>query len=126
MDPTKGRALVIDDETMVRSTLTDVLEACGYAADAAESGEAALARFAAGRYRVVLTDLLMPGMSGLEVVAGVRRVDPGVPVILLTGLGNTSATAAARGDGVLVLSKPPSLAKLRAALETACGQPTGT
>jgi len=125
METNKGRALVVDDEEMIRSMLTDVLEAFGYEVDAAESGEAALAHFVAGRYRVVLTDLLMPGMSGLDVVTELRRVEPALPAILLTGLGNASTAANARQEGVLVLYKPVSLDKLMAALETTTAGPVG-
>jgi CheY-like chemotaxis protein len=119
------RALVIDDETMVRTMLADALEVFGYSVDAVDSGKAALARFAAGRYDVVMTDLLMPDMSGLEVVEELRRIDPSVPMILLTGAGGGSVATDARVEGVLMIYKPVSLMKLKAALETRCQRAVG-
>ena len=119
------RALVIDDETMVRTMLADALEVFGYAVDAVDSGKAALACFAAGRYDVVMTDLLMPDMSGLDVVEKLRRVDPSVPMILLTGAGGGSLSTDTRAEGVLMIYKPVSLMKLKAALETRCQRAVG-
>ena len=85
----------------------------------------ALARFAAGRYDVVMTDLLMPDMSGLEVVEELRRIDPSVPMVLLTGAGGGSVSTDARAEGVLMIYKPVSLMKLKAALETRCQRAVG-
>lgn len=112
--------MIVDDDTMVRTMLADALEVFGYIVDAVDSGKEALARFAAGRYDVVLTDLLMPDMSGLELVEELRRIDPAAPMILLTGAGGAAVSTDARGDGVLTIYKPVSLAKLKAALETRC------
>jgi len=123
--PGSRRALIVDDDTMVRTMLADALEVFGYIVDAVDSGKKALARFAAGRYDVVLTDLLMPDMSGLEVVEELRRIDPAVPMILLTGAGGASVSTDARGDGVLTIYKPVSLTKLRAALDTRCQRAVG-
>jgi CheY-like chemotaxis protein len=117
-DPS-GRLLVIDDEDMVRSMLTDVLEALGYAVDAADSGEAAMAEFHAGRYRAVITDLRMPGMSGLDLAERLRQVDGAVPVILLTA--GASDLEDPRRETVTIVRKPISLVGLQAAVDAACG-----
>src|SRR5437870_10664244 len=78
------RILVIDDDRHVRTLLCDLLEAWGYEPDAAADGREGLRRFEPGRYDAVLTDLGMPGLSGLDVVAGVRHRDAGVSVIMFT------------------------------------------
>ena len=117
--------MIVDDDTMVRTMLADALEVFGYLVDAVENGREALARFAAGRYDVVLTDLLMPDMSGLEVVEELRRIDAAVPIMLLTGAGGAAVSTDARGDGVLTIYKPVSLTKLKAALETCCQRAVG-
>src|SRR5205814_9286560 len=78
------RILVIDDDRYVRALLCDLLEAWGYEPDAAADGREGLTRFGRGRYDVVLTDLGMPGITGLEVVEGVRDRDTEVAVIMFT------------------------------------------
>ncbi|TMQ16198.1 MAG: response regulator [Candidatus Rokuibacteriota bacterium] len=119
---TPRRLLLIDDEAMVRTMLTDVLESFGYRVDAAESGEAALERFHAGQYDAVITDLVMPGMNGLEAAERLREFDSVVPVILLTGSAGASAVHEARRAGLKVVYKPVSLSGLKAVVETACEQ----
>jgi CheY-like chemotaxis protein len=106
------RILVIEDDRHVRSLLSDLLEAWGYEADVAASGREGLARFDPGAHDVVLTDLAMPEVSGLDVAAGVRDRDRSVPVILFTG-----TTRDLRGEdrrlGFRVLHKPLDIAGLR-------------
>ena len=89
------RVLVIDDEAVLRGLLQDMLAACGYRADVAESGAAGLARYQAERYRAVITDLLMPEMNGFEVVTALRTIDPAVRVIMLTGSAPAQTAAPA-------------------------------
>src|ERR1043166_3169368 len=80
----QSRILVIDDDRYVRTLLCDLLEAWGYAPDGAADGREGLNRFEPGRYDVVMTDLGMPGLTGLDVVAGVRDRDTEVSVIMFT------------------------------------------
>ena len=67
------RVLLVDDNTIVRDMLVDLVGSLGYQADAAAGGEEALDLFDRGRYGIVLTDLVMPGMSGWEVLAALRQ-----------------------------------------------------
>jgi len=114
------RVLVIDDEAVLRSLFRDMLSACGYEVDVAEDGAAGLARFRQQRYEAVITDLLMPGMNGLEVAAALRTIDADVPVILLTGSAPALTAGRARESGVTVLlHKPIALADLKSAIDTA-------
>jgi DNA-binding NtrC family response regulator len=113
-----ARALLIDDEAFVRAMLTDVLQTFGYTVDAEESGESALARFAPGVYDIVITDQRMPGMTGLEVASAIRRVDPAVPVILLTGGGALPAEAE-HSEQLHMVYKPVSVVKLMAQVDDA-------
>jgi len=112
-----GRALLIDDDGLVRAMLTDVLQTFGYVVDADDSGEAALARFAAGLYDVVITDQRMPGMTGLEVAAAIRRSDPSVPVVLLTGGAGVPGVEDGNTN-VRIVYKPVNVMKLMAELDT--------
>jgi len=82
----KIKILVIDDEEHLRNLLADILESAGYQVKTAAHGKEGLASFQAERCDVVITDLGMPEMSGLEVAEAIKKIDPSTPVILLTGL----------------------------------------
>src|SRR2546430_16703287 len=81
------KVLVVDDERRLRRLLQILLERMGIESVGAESGEEAFERFQAEKFDLVLTDLKMPGMTGLELLARVREVDAEVPVMLLTAYG---------------------------------------
>src|SRR5437763_95834 len=81
------KVLVVDDERKMRRVLQILLERMGIDSVGAESGEEAFERFQAEKFDLVLTDLKMPGMTGLELLARVREVDAEVPVMLLTAYG---------------------------------------
>ncbi len=99
------KILLVDDNAVVRDMLVDLVGSLGYMADAASGGAEALALFDRNRYDIVLTDLLMPGMSGWEVQAGVRQRDPRMPVVIITGTPAVGDPRAAQ-PGVTVLKKP--------------------
>ena len=81
--------LLIDDEVDFTTTLAERLELRGYETSIAGSGEAGIAMIGEGRFSVVILDLMMPGLSGLETLHQIKAVTPEVPVILLTGHGST-------------------------------------
>ena len=112
----QSRILVIDDDRYVRMLLGDLLSAWGYDADVAADGVEGLALFARGTYDVVLTDLAMPKVTGLDVVAGVRDRDPSIAVILFTGFVGELDGEDQR-LGVTVLRKPLDIDGLRRALQ---------
>jgi DNA-binding response OmpR family regulator len=119
--PRPPRVLVIDDDRHVRMLLCDLLAAWGYAADAAADGAEGLSRFGPGTHDVVLTDLGMPGLSGLDVIAGVRDRDPAVGVVMFTAFAGDLDDQRQRLR-FTVLRKPLDIEALRravgAALET--------
>ena len=80
-----GTILVVDDDTLVRQTFGEVLAASGYEVTLADSGMAALALLDAARPDVVLLDIAMPGMNGLETLGRIAARDPHLPVIMITG-----------------------------------------
>jgi DNA-binding response OmpR family regulator len=121
MTTDSARILVIDDEAVLRGLLRDMLSACGYDADVAEDGKSGVARFQESRYSAVITDLLMPGMNGFEVVTALRRLDPSVRIIMLTGSAPELTARRAKESGVTLLHKPIALGDLKAALDAACG-----
>lgn len=105
------RILLVDDNTIVRDMLVDLVGSLGYHADAAVGGEEALDLFDRGRYGVVLTDLVMPGMSGWEVLAALRQRDPHIPVVIVTGSPVVGDPRAAQ-PGVAILKKPVDVTAL--------------
>jgi DNA-binding NtrC family response regulator len=77
--------LVVDDESTTQGTLGVFLEAEGYRVATAGSGREALTRIEAEEFDVIVTDVVMPGVSGLEVLERSRVLNPGAAVILMTG-----------------------------------------
>ena len=106
---------MIDDDRYIRMLLGDLLSAWGYEADVAVDGAEGLALFDRGSYDVVLTDLAMANVTGLDVAAGVRHRDPSVGVILFTAFMGELEGEDER-LGVTVLRKPLDIDKLRRAL----------
>ena len=79
-----GRILVVDDETPVRDVLTEYFATEGYDVEAAGSGVEALAAVRGGRADLVLLDVRMPGLDGVQVLRRIRELDRRVPVIMVT------------------------------------------
>ena len=83
----KGRLLVVDDERGILVALKGLFGKEGYEVETAESGEEALAKVKAGLFHVIITDLSMQGMSGLDLMRSVRRLDSGCAVLMITAYG---------------------------------------
>lgn len=112
------RILVVDDEEHVRGVLCDLLAAWGCQVDGAASRAQALEFFARTDYDLVLTDFVMPGGSGLDLIEGVRHADPTVSVIMLTGAA-VDFDAPSRRLEFTVLRKPLQLDGLKGAVSQA-------
>src|SRR3954466_8541400 len=93
------RALIVDDVLDMAETIARELEAASFDVEVAGSGAAALERFAREPADVVITDLRMKSVDGLDVLAAVKRADPTVPVIIMTAFGaiETAVEAMRRG-----------------------------
>jgi CheY-like chemotaxis protein/anti-sigma regulatory factor (Ser/Thr protein kinase) len=103
----RGSVLVVEDEEHLRQALIAALEAAGHAVDGAATGLDGLARVRERQYDAVITDLSMPGCSGLDLTHGVKTLRPGTPVILMTGWGDLGPRERLRDRGVdRVLVKP--------------------
>ncbi|HBB89222.1 MAG TPA: hypothetical protein DC047_16585 [Blastocatellia bacterium] len=81
------RVLLVDDDETIRDTLYELLSE-NYVCQTAETAEKAFARLDADEYDVVLTDISMPGLSGLELLGHVRQKFPNTPVIIISGIGD--------------------------------------
>ena len=82
-----ARILIVDDDDVIRDTLCELLSQ-DYSCEVAETAEAALAKLEAGSFDVVLTDISMPGLSGMELLSRVLQLYPGTPVIMVSGLSD--------------------------------------
>ena len=80
----KGSVLVVDDEADIRESLDILLSAEGYQVDAAENGAEGIRRMGSGAYDMVLLDLMMPDISGLDVLEEVRQRDRDTPIFMIT------------------------------------------
>ncbi len=99
--------LVVEDDPLVRRSLTDWLSTIGMAVHQAERGEAALAMLRQAAPDVVLSDVRMPSLSGIELLARIQALDPGLPVVLVTGHGDVAlAVSAMRGGAHDFITKP--------------------
>ncbi len=111
------RILVVDDEDAVRKVLARMLRRQGHSVDEAASGEAALIQFSAGRYQIICTDLGMPGMSGWELAAQIRQIDPNVRIVLVTGWSEQIDHDEVRSHRIdAVLAKPFTIQQLQATI----------
>ena len=95
-----AKVLVIDDEQGIRDLLDTLLRRKGYDVVLAESGRKGLELFRRERPDVIVLDLKMPEMDGLTVLRQIQNLDPGKPVIILTGAGTTEAERQVRALGV--------------------------
>ncbi|MEJ2539314.1 MAG: sigma-54 dependent transcriptional regulator [Gemmatimonadota bacterium] len=113
-----GRILVVDDEEGLREALSEKLRHMGYTVEAADSAESALAQIAALEPHLVLTDLRMPGMSGLDLTERVLEDRPETDVVVMTGHEDmTSAVGAMKAGAVDYLVKPVKLETLASLVE---------
>ena len=105
--------LVADDDAVIRKGLLRILTAEGYEVETVSNGRAALERLEQKRFKLLVTDLKMPGMSGLEVLASIRTSQPELPVVLITGYAAIDNAVEAMKNGATdYLSKPFENAEL--------------
>ena len=101
------RVLLVEDDDDNRELMGEVLEAAGFAVTSAASGAQGLRALAESTVDVVVTDVGMPGMGGLEMARSAKELSPRVPVIVVTGWAEREDIARARGRDVdAVLVKP--------------------
>ncbi len=112
--------LIIDDEKAIRKTLSEILSYEGYKIDEAGDGEEGLKKFAEKTYDVVLCDIKMPKLDGIEFLERSKDINADVPVIMISGHGNIDTAVEAVKKGAYdYISKPPDLNRLLITLRNA-------
>ncbi|MBE6340146.1 MAG: sigma-54-dependent Fis family transcriptional regulator [Bacteroidales bacterium] len=105
--------LVIDDQRSIRTTLKDILEYENNTVELAENGQEGIDKFKAGNFDVVLTDIKMPEMDGMEVLSKIMAEGSDVPVIMISGHGNIDTAVEAIKKGAYdFIEKPLDLNRL--------------
>ncbi len=115
------RILVVDDEEIVRSLTVQVLERAGYEVVSVGGAEEALAVVAEEKLDLVVSDVMMPGRTGVELLSELRAERPDLPVVLMTG-GSPEPDRTARALEIgasAIVYKPFTHAELRSAVEAA-------
>src|SRR5258706_59814 len=115
--------LLVEDKNELRTMLRKALERAGYTVDEAPDGAAAIQKVRARRYLLVITDLKMPGASGLDVLRETKQADAAIPVLLLTAYGSVEEAVAAMKEGAFdFLQKPVDLEHLKLLVKRAAQQ----
>lgn len=105
--------LIIDDEKAIRKTLTEILSFEGYKLDEASDGEEGLKKFKEKTFDLVLCDIKMPKLDGIEFLQKASEVNPDIPIIMISGHGNIETAVEAVKKGAYdYISKPPDLNRL--------------
>jgi len=117
--------LIIDDEKAIRKTLAEILSYEGYKIEEATDGEDGLKKFSSTTFDVVLCDVKMPKMDGLEFLEKAREINPDVPIVVISGHGNIETAVEAVKKGAFdYISKPPDLNRLLITLRNALDKQT--
>jgi DNA-binding NtrC family response regulator len=115
--------LLVEDKAELRAMLRKALERSGYVVEEAPDGSAAIEKVRNRRYLFVLTDLKLPGNSGIDVLREARRAEPTLPVILMTAYGSVEEAVTAMKEGAFdFIQKPIDLDHLKLLLERAARQ----
>lgn len=105
--------LVIDDQRSIRSTLKDILELEGHEVELAENGKEGVDMLSKGKYDILLTDIKMPEMDGMEVLEKAVEIAPGMPVIMISGHGSIDTAVESIKKGAYdFIEKPIDLNRL--------------
>ena len=103
----KGRILIVDDDIDVVNAMQEYLAACGYMAVGCTSGKEAIEQLKTYDFELMLTDLMMPEMNGVELLKAARQIDPHLMGIILTGKGTLETTSEMMKEAAFLCSLKP-------------------
>lgn len=116
-----NKVLVVDDDVSVLSSLDEFLTNKGYSVKAVADGQSAVSAVKVERFDVIVLDLMMPGMSGMEALNSIKEIDAETVVIIMTGFASLdSAIQAIRHGAYDYLTKPFQLNEFLISIENAC------
>ncbi len=116
--PVVERVLVVEDDPATRVGLTELIRTWGFLADSAEDGQEGLQKVTSFRPAIVVTDLVMPRMDGLQLLKTLREVDPDISIVILTAQGTVESAVSAIKDGAYdYLTKPVDPQRLQILLQ---------
>lgn len=114
----KGKILVVDDDKNIRLLLSQCLEGAGYQVVPAVDGEHALRKMAEDRFDLVMLDMKLPGMDGIQVLRKLRSLNPGQTVVMITAHGTVETAVEAMKLGAAdYLQKPFTPEEIRAIVQ---------
>ena len=120
-----SQILIIDDEKAIRKTLSEILSYEGYKIDDAENGEEGLKKIKEKSYDVILCDIKMPKVDGLEFLEKAKEINPDVPIIMISGHGTIETAVEAVKKGAFdYVAKPPDLNRLLITIRNAMDKQT--
>ncbi len=114
MEKKKHRLLIIEDNQEMRSLLKDFFEGEGFEVDSVDDGAGAFPKLARMSFDLIITDIWMAGLSGLDILPAVKRINPHIPVIVITAFGSEEMRRRVMARGAdAYLEKPLQLEKLK-------------
>ena len=103
-----GKILIVDDDPQLRQSFEKILTQEGHTVRTAASGESALSQVQGEIPDLVIMDVRMPGMSGLEAFRAIHEIEPKLPVIIMTAFGTTETAIEATKQGITTSKSPYS------------------
>jgi DNA-binding NtrC family response regulator len=117
------KILVVDDDLSIRNMLSIVLKKGGYEVSTADSSEAALKRLKTESFQLIISDIKMPGISGIELLKKIKTINPEIPVIMITAFASANDAVEAMKLGAEdYITKPFSLDELKLIIEKSLAQ----
>lgn len=115
-----GQILVVDDEENIREVLSNYLQGMNYNVQTAEDGQEALTKYKKGEYDLIISDLLMPNIDGLELLKRIREIDREVIFLMITGYPSIETAVDAIKKGAYdYITKPFHMEDVRLRIERA-------
>lgn len=112
-----NKILVVDNELEILNVLQDVLSILGYSSVVVTSGKDALEIFEKGKFSLVITDMVMPDINGLDLLKKIKELDSNIPVVIITGFGSEVIEEAIQAGADGYIEKPFKIEDIKNILE---------